>query len=109
MVRDMRGMRGKGVLLDALCIDRDPREWMVESRGIPHLAKIPDFLSSPATVANCLRLSLRESRTRVHNGGCVVGNPGSERDVGHPSVHLNGEIFLRRSLANVGIDNSASQ
>ncbi len=26
----------------------------------------------------------------------------NERDVGHPSVHLHGEIFLRHSLTKVG-------
>jgi hypothetical protein len=52
----------------------------VEVRGIPHLARTPDFLSNSAALANCLRLPLRESRTRGHNGRCVVGNPGSERD-----------------------------
>jgi hypothetical protein len=60
------------------------RRSLVECRGIPHLAKTPDFLSSSAALTNFLRLSLRENRTRVHNGRCVAGNPGSERDVGHP-------------------------
>ncbi len=51
-------------------------------RGIPHLAKTPNFLSSSGAQANLLRLSLRESRTRGYNESCVVGNPGYERDVG---------------------------
>jgi hypothetical protein len=52
----------------------------VKVSGIPHVAKTPDFLSISAAQENFLRLSLRESRTRGHNGRCVVGNPGSERD-----------------------------
>ena len=46
--------------------------------------KTPDFLSNSAALANFLRLSLRESRTRVPKERRVVGNPGAERDMGHP-------------------------
>src|ERR1700722_6727352 len=46
-------------------------------------ALIPLFLCEVGSAADH-RLSLRESRTRSHNRRCVVGNPGSERDMGHP-------------------------
>jgi hypothetical protein len=39
-----------------------------------------DFLSNSAALANFLRLSLRESRTRVPKERRVVGKPGAERD-----------------------------
>src|SRR5580693_8196408 len=48
----------------------------------PGLAQFRRPIRNSEMCRNSWRLSLRESRTRVHNVRSVVGNPGSEREVG---------------------------
>jgi hypothetical protein len=74
-------------------------------RGIPHLAKTPDFLSGSVAQASFLRLSIRESRARGHNRRYVVGNPGSERDAGHPRF-VAGIEFRAKISDRIRVDGS---
>jgi hypothetical protein len=54
-----------------------------------HLSKLP-------------AASLRQGRTCIHNGRCVVGNPGSQADMGDPSF-CGLDIVLMLVLRKTGI------